>query len=96
MLFVVEATGCLHSTFQVHFSLVSNSVDICGTIRPCDTGHTTSSLHIPATNINHTSSFTFTTWWEEEKKVSSLNFPRDQKTADSEMLPEIKFNYIFP
>lgn len=60
MLLVVEAPRSLHGTFEVHFSLVAHPVNVGGSICPGDTGDAAAGLHVPAPDIDHAASLTFT------------------------------------
>lgn len=62
VLLVVEATGCLCHTLEVHLALVAHAVHIGGAIGPRDAGHAPACLHIPATDVHHPTRLPFPSW----------------------------------
>lgn len=62
VLLVVEAAGRLSHTPEVHLALVAHAVHIGGAIGPRHAGHAPACLHIPATNVHHTTWLPFPSW----------------------------------
>lgn len=74
VLLVVKAAGCLTDTSEIHLAFMAHSVDIGGSICPCDTGHTSACLHIPATDVHHPACLAFTSW-EDSMHMDNLSVP---------------------
>lgn len=62
VLLVVKAASCLTNTSEIHLALVAHSVHVRGSICPRHTGHTSACLHIPATDVHHTTCLAFPSW----------------------------------
>lgn len=65
VLLVVEATGRLAHTLEVHLALVPHTVHIGGAICPRHTGHAPARLHVPATDVHHSAWPPFPTWGDK-------------------------------
>ena len=62
MLPVVEATGCLAHTLEVHLALVAHAVHVGSAVGPGHAGHAPARLHIPATDVRHSAGLPFPSW----------------------------------